>query len=116
MVCSGASAGLLAGGSRRPARSCRSWCRSCSGFDHAVFVDDRVDHRARRGRGELDAAAAGAELARVAHQRFQRLPGRHVDHLIGDLVGDRERDQPVAVEIEREGVAGRECSRCRASP
>jgi len=73
--------------------------------DHAASVDDGIDHGARRRGGELDPSAVGSDLALVAHQRLERPAGRDVDHLRGDLVADGERDQLVAVEVEREAVA-----------
>jgi hypothetical protein len=44
----------------------------------------------------------------IADERRQGPSGGDVDHPGGDLVAERERDQPVAVEIEGEGVAGRQ--------
>ena len=75
------------------------------GLDHAAGVDDGIDHRARRRGGELDPPAVGADLAVVGDERLERLAGRDVDDLRGDLVVDRERDQLVAVEVEGEAVA-----------
>ena len=84
------------------------------GADHALGVDDGIDHRARRRCGELDPPAVGAERAAlgVADQRLERPAGGDVDDLVGDAVADRERDQLVAVHVEREAVAG--CQRDRA--
>src|SRR5262249_25050167 len=62
------------------------------GRDHAAGVDDGSDYGARRRGGELDASAVGSNPALVAHQRLERLAGRDVDHLRGDLVADGERD------------------------
>ena len=76
------------------------------GLDHAFVVDDRVRPPPRGGGRQLDAAAIGLELALVADQRLQRLSGRHILDLRGDLVADTELDQLVAVEVEREHVAG----------
>ena len=59
------------------------------GLDHAAVVDDGVDHGARRRGGQLDPAAIGSDLAVVGDQRLERLAGRDVDHLRGDLVVDR---------------------------
>ena len=84
------------------------------GPDHALGVDDGIDHRARRRGGELDPPAVGAERAAlgVADQRLERPAGGDVDDFVGDAVADRERDQLVAVHVEREAVAG--CQRHRA--
>src|SRR5262249_12635257 len=78
------------------------------GLDHAAGVDHGVDHHSRRSGAELDASAVRSDLALVAYQRLERLAGRDVDHLRGDLVADGERDQLVAVEVEGEAVAGGE--------
>ena len=109
MVCAGAPAGLLppvaASSTIMPLRAADR-----VGPDHASGVDDRIDHGPRGGGGELDAAAVGAERAvpAVADQRFERPAAGDVDDLGRDLVADRERDQLVAVHVEREAVAGGE--------
>ena len=53
------------------------------GPDHALGVDDGIDHRARRRGGELDPPAVGAERAAlgVADQRLERPAGGDVDDL-----------------------------------
>src|SRR5262249_21206020 len=78
------------------------------GRDHAAGVDDGIDYGACRRGGELDPSAVGSDFALVAHQRLERLAGRDVAHLRGDLVADGERDQLVAVEVQRETGAGYE--------
>ena len=52
----------------------------------------------------------------VGDQRLERLAGRDVLHRAGDLVADAERDQLVAVEVEREGVAGGERDGAERAP
>ena len=44
-------------------------------LDHALVVDDGIDHCPRGRGGELDAAAIGAELAGIADQRFEGFTG-----------------------------------------
>ena len=80
-------------------------------LDHAPVVDDGIDDPARRRGGELDASAVRAQPAGILHQRRQRSAGLHVAHLRGDRIPDRQRDQLVAVEIERERIAGRQAHR-----
>ncbi len=101
-------AGALAAGGRGAQHDHAVLAADRVGLDHAAGVDDRVDHGAGGGRGELDPPAVRFDLAVVGDQRGERLAGLHVDHLRGDLVVDRERDQPVTVEVEREAVAGDE--------
>ena len=104
----GRGAGRLAGAGRGAEHDPTVFGTDRVGLDHAGIVDHGIDHRPRGRGGQLDAAPVGAELAAIAHQRFERLAGLHVLHGACDLVVDRERDQPVAVEIEREGIAGRQ--------
>ena len=106
-VCVGAPAGF--GGSGRRAQHNHAVVRAdgvC--LDHAGGVDDRVDDLARRRRGQFDAAAIGLERALILDQRTERLPGGDILHRRRNRVGDAERDQLVAIEIECEAVAGGE--------
>ena len=74
----------------------------------AGVVDDGVDHLARGSSRQLDRAAIGLERAVVLDQGVQRLAGLNVRDRARDLVADGKRQQLVAVEVEREAVAGGE--------
>ena len=79
------------------------------GFDHPGIVDDGIDHLARRDRRQLNRAAVDLDRPGIADERFERLASRDVLHLARDGIADAERDETVAVEIERESVARRQC-------
>src|SRR5262245_52183160 len=99
----GAPAGLLV-----PVAALSTIMPLCLPIELAVITPLVLITESTTVRAELDPPAVRADPALVADQRFERLAGRYVDHLRGDLVADRKRDQLVAVHVEGEAIAGGE--------
>ena len=66
-------------------------------LDHTGVVNDTVNERARSDGRHRHNAAIRIERAAVLDQTLERLAGRNIDDLRGDLVIERKLDEVVAV-------------------
>ena len=76
-------------------------------LDDPAHVEDVVDHSLRRFAGQKHSASIGFDAPRIAHQRLQGVVVR-IRHLPNNVSVHGELNQPVAVHIQGERVAGGE--------